>query len=211
MKDGNAEFNEIRCDRLVVGDKEKGFVVITVDEENEGPVLILSSKDANEGIVLGFKDGVPTLGMHTMEAKKNTALVELKLNEEGIPMLNLSKKGNEDKSVSEVNLGFNDNGDPRLFLSDRSGSKSKFIDMGIDDGGGIFLRIINREIEGGNFILRVDDDSAVMVMSSEARSKIGEGSWGIAIGTSSEESLIGIEGEEHVKRVPENKEENSEE
>ena len=210
MKDGNVEFNEIRCNRLVIGNKETGIAVLTLSKEDENPVLILSPGDAEEGIVLGFKDGMPTLGLHTGDVRKNTALVELKLNKDGSPILSLSKKGNEDKGVSEVNLGFNDNGDPRLCIYDRRSSKFKIIDMNIDNSGAISLTIMNREVEGGNFILRVDDESAIMVMSSEARRKIGEGSWGIVIGTGSEDSLIGIEGEEHVQVNRENNKENSE-
>lgn len=211
MKKKSVEYDEIRCNKLILGDGEKGYIILSIDDETGHPALAMSQENASGTILLSLKDGIPSLSLLNKGTNEQRGLVELKLNDNGFPILNFLRLGNDNEDLSEISLGLNDDGQPRLYLSNKSGSVPNFIDIGVDNDGSVYLLITNRETKGGNIIIRANKDGVGIMMSTEDRRRqIGGGSWGVVLATDSEESILGFEGEEHIKMGRQKEEENSE-
>lgn len=206
MENKNVEYNEIRCNKLILGDRKTGLVGLTVSKEEGFPALALSltREDHKASVVIGFKDGAPTLGLIDKNGDK-TGTIEIGFDERKSPMLTFHNKSAVDGDAKHIKLGFDDNGFPMLYLS--PGNKEiGSVKLGADDVSS-YLALIRRSINSGNIVLRSGDESAGIVVTSLDRLETEEEIFGILLFTNSEGSVLNIEGVEHINRTRTDKEE----
>ena len=206
MKDENVEFNEIRCNKLILGNKETGTIILSIDEEDGTPKLgIFNDADSGTGISIGFSNGVPTLTFVNQDGKK-CGIIRLTFNDKGFPVLHLFKERGENEDINEVRLGFDSNGENVLRLSNGQNEDRGFANLSVDENGRLSLMLVNRNIKGGNIIFRVDKTNAGIVMTSRDRMENEDAPWGLYIATDAEGSKLEVEGENYISESRKDKE-----
>ena len=206
MKDENVEFNEIRCNRLILGNEETGVIDLKIDEEDGTPKLgIFNDADSGKGIFIGFSDGVPTLSFVNKDGKE-CGIIRLTFNDEGSPVFHLIKERDENEDVTEIKLGINSDGDAVLRLSNGQNEDRGFVFLSADRDRSLSLMLVNRNIKGGNIIFGVDKANAGMLMTSTDRLKNEDAPWGVSIATGVEESKLEVEGKNYIDESRKDKE-----
>ena len=209
MSNENVEFNEIRCNKLILGNKKTGSISLRIDDKDGTPNLFLSGGDGEKGIYIGFNNGNPVLSLVNTDGKKE-GTIGLTFNDDSSPVFTLSMKGDDNEKVNAVRLGFGDDGDAVLRLSNGQDEDSGFVNLSVDDDGSIFLFLVNRNVKGGNIFFSVDKTDAGVAITSTDRMQNREAPWGLYIGTGINGSGIEVEGEKYFDRNRKDKEAGSE-
>lgn len=207
MENKNVEYNEIRCNKLIVGDRETGFVMLSVSKEERSPALTLSltHEDHKAGVVIGFRDGAPTLGLINENGEKKGSIA-IGFGDGELPTLTFYSEDAADGKARNITLGVDDDGFPSLFLSAPSDKGRSIVNLGIDDISS-YLALIGRSVDGSNIVLRSSNEEAGIILTSSDRLKAEEEILGILLISNSEGSVINIEGVEHINRTWKDKEE----
>ena len=209
MSDENVEFNEIRCNTLILGNKDTGTISLRIDDEDGTPNLFISGGDEEQGIYLGFNNDSPVLAFVNKNGKRE-GVIGLKFNDEGYPVLTLSRKRDENENVNEVKLGFDESGDAVLRLSNGQNEDSAVVSLSVDDDGSIFLFLANRNVKGGNIFFSVDKTDAGIAITSTDRMQNRDAPWGLYIATGIDGSKLEIESKNYIDESRQNKEADSE-
>lgn len=206
MKDENVEFNEIRCNRLILGNKETGTIGLMINEVDGTPSLMLfNDEDSGTGISIGFSNGVPFLSFVNTDGKKE-GVIGISFNDEGFPVLTFSKRGDGNEKVNEIRLGFDNDGDAVLRLSNGQNEDSGFVALSVDKDGSPFLMLAHRNVKGGNIILSADKANAGMAITSTDRMENADAPWSVSISTGVEGSKLDVEGKNYISESRKDKE-----
>ena len=211
MSSEKVEYNEIRCNKLVLGNEETGFVELGVIDNQGSPNLVLSQNlEATESaIILGFNDGIPTIELLNIDGGEMKSFIGFRFTNNGYPILNMSKKSDAGESRDVVDLGFNSEGYPTLFLLNSSGEDDAVVSLRVDDNGCVSLFLTNENVKGANVVLRVDKDAACMITGTNDRIK-NEKNQGVLILTGPNGSSLSLEGKESTIQRRQGKELDSE-
>lgn len=170
MTNGNVEFNEVRCKKLVLGDDESGVFHLSVIGNREKPQLMITDSEGNSSgaVYIKFVDGMPTL---YLEGEDNG--IQLRVNSNGAVDFQIGKNGSEEMSN---------------------------IVLGIGDENEAFLFITNGKSKGGIISMLAGEEDATVMLTSEDRRENKEGNIpGIAIIQSPDKSFIIVEGKQGIK------------
>lgn len=209
MKDENVEFNEIRCNKLILGNEETGIIELGVSTDNGSTQLVISQRDAKGRIYIDFDNGSPGLYISYNEGGKLSGMVALSFNNEGFPRFTLGGRIEEDKVDNSISLELAEDASPRLSLiDDRNGRQSNIL-LGTGGNGRLYLSLANTGAEGGIIFLNTADDYASIGMSSSKQladeDKSSDERWGVLISNRSDGSEVSVEGEKFARVTRQNK------
>ena len=211
MSNENVEYNEIRCNKLLLGNEETGYISLRgmLDEETDPGLVISQGGDKGGDIIIGFKEGRPTLALFNESGKKE-GVIEIGFNNDGAPTLRFFSGEAEDDSLDAVTLGFDSNGSPSLYLSKATEDGETFINLSAQDDGSLYLALSSSGATGGKIFLNTDDEGAGIMLSSEDRMEGEEERWGIFMVTDKERSTLDAEGSNRFNVIRTSKEADSE-
>ena len=209
MSNENAEFNEIRCNKLVLGNEETGIIELGVRKSGESTALVVSQRGAKGSIYIDFDNGRPALYLSNGESEESDGMIALSFNDEGFPKLILAGKMVEGEIENSIFLGLAQDASPRLYLSDDRKGKESYIVLGSSGNDKLYLTLANQGPEGGIIFLNAAAAFASIGMSSNSQlddeDRGTDERWGVLIANRSDGSELNVEGESFV-RVPRKKE-----
>lgn len=194
MSNENVEYNKIQCNELLLGNEKTGYISLrsNVNEEADPSLVLSQGGDEGGDIIIGFKQGRPTLALFNESEKKGS--IEIGFNDEGAPILRFFS-GRDSTDI--VTLGFNNSGSPSLYLSNSTENGETFINLSAEDDGSLYLTLSSQGETGGKIFLNTDSAGAGIMLSSEDRMESEKERWGIFMITDQERSALDAEGNNH--------------
>lgn len=168
MENENAEYSEVRCKTLILGDEETGFINLKVSKIDDSPCLEIESNEGNEdsSITIGFNEGKPIIQLTSHDADKKENTISLSFNDDGLPIFELATNcTNEDGFDSGFSIGFSD-GRPMLGLISNHDEQTSIASLFIDDQEISHLVLANERIKGGLVAMRAGNDGASLIVAN---------------------------------------------
>lgn len=193
MANENVEFNEVRCNKLLLGNEETGFFQLSVNSKEGNPVLEITPDDKTDSgkIIIQFQDGIPTL--------------------------TLDNKDIGDGSSSKIMLSFSDDGHALLFIvKAHDNNMRSFATLGVNPNDTSYLYLVNNKSKGSEILMQADDSKGAIValtstVKREKTEKDNATRWGIVMMHTPQESVINVEGKQEIRASQKDTTEDSEE